>query len=93
MLMSPAKIRAEIARCLSLIQDERFLKVVHSMLNTYIEEQETDPIIGYEAEGTGVTASTFVEQADAAIAAAKAGSGISAEELDKQSEQWLARTR
>lgn len=93
MLMSTAEIRAEIDRCLSLIKDERFLKVVHSMLNTYIKEQGGDPVIGYEADGTGLTASVFIEQAEAAVAAAKGGSGISVEELDKQSEQWLARTR
>lgn len=91
--MSAAEIRAEIDRYLDFVKDERFLKVVHSMLNTYIKEQETEPVVGYETDGTGVRASTFVEQADAAVAAARAGSGISAEELDKQSEQWLKRTR
>ena len=65
MLMSAAEIRAEIDRCLGLVEDERFLRVVHSMLDTYIREQETEPVVGYETDG----------------------SGISAEELDKQSEQ------
>ena len=93
MIMSAVEIRAEIDRCLGLVKEERFLKVVHSMLDTYIREQEREPVVGYETDGSGVSASTFVEQAEAAVAAARAGSGISAEELDKQSEQWLKRTR
>ena len=88
MLMSAAEIRAEIDRCLGLVENERFLRVVHPMLDTYIREQETEPVVGYETDGSGVSASAFVEQAEAAVAtAARAGSGISAEELDKQSEQ------
>ena len=75
------------------VQDESFLKAVHSMLNTYIKEQETAAIVGYQTDGTAVTASAFVKQAEAAVASAKTGSGMSVEELEKQSEQWLARTK
>lgn len=57
MLMSAAEIRLEIDRYLDLVKDERFLKVVHSMLNTYIQEKVEDPVIGYEIDGTAVRAS------------------------------------
>jgi len=45
MLMSTVEIRAEIDQLLDKVQDknETFLKVVHSMLRTYVEEQD-DPI-------------------------------------------------
>ena len=59
--MSTVEIRAEINRYLELVEDESFLKVVHSMLNTYVREQE-DPIVGYEADGTPVRASVAKKQ-------------------------------
>lgn len=61
MLMSAVEIRAEINRYLEQVKDESFLKVVHSMLNTYVQEQE-DPIVGYEADGTAVRASVAKKQ-------------------------------
>lgn len=61
MRMSTVEIRAEINRYLELVEDESFLKVVHSMLNTYVREQE-DPIVGYEADGTPVRASVAKKQ-------------------------------
>lgn len=56
MLMSAAEIRTEINQYLDLVKDESFLKVVHSMLNTYIQEKMEDPIIGYEIDGAPVRA-------------------------------------
>lgn len=62
MFMSAAEIRLEIDRCLDLVKDESFLKVVHSMLNTYIQEKVEDPVIGYEIDGTAVRASEARKQ-------------------------------
>lgn len=92
--MSAAEIRSEIDNLLDRVQDknESFLKVVHSMLSTYVQEQE-DPIIGYEVDGTAITVSTFLEQADKAMADVERGEYITLEELKKESEQWLTRTK
>ena len=51
MLMSAVEIRAEISTYLEKVKDESFLKVVHSMLDTYLKEQE-DPIVSYDIDGT-----------------------------------------
>ena len=61
-LMNAADIRLEINQYLELVKDERFLKVVHSMLNTYIQENVEDPIIGYDIEGAPVRASEARKQ-------------------------------
>lgn len=92
--MSAAEIRSEIDNLLDRVQDknESFLKVVHSMLSTYVQEQE-DPIIGYEVDGTAITVSTFLEQADKAMADVERGEYITLEELKKESEQWLTLTK
>ena len=91
-LMSTVEMRAEVHQMIDEI-DSPLLEAIHAMLGTYKKRQEEDTIIGYETDGTAVTASVFLEQAEIAIAEAKAGKGITVEELEKRSEQWLARIR
>ena len=59
MLMSAVEIRAEINTYLEKVQDESFLKVVHSMLDTYVREQEKE-IIGYRTDTHEVDAGDFI---------------------------------
>lgn len=94
MIVSAVEIRAEIDNLLDKVQDknESFLKVVHSMLSSYVQGQE-DPVIGYETDGTPVTVSAFLEQADKAMAAVERGEYITLEQLKKESEEWLNRTK
>ncbi|MCB9352851.1 MAG: hypothetical protein H6573_36015 [Lewinellaceae bacterium] len=58
--MSAVEIRAEIQSYLEKVQDESFLKVVHSMLDAYVREHE-DPIIGYDVDGVPLYASVAEE--------------------------------
>lgn len=88
-IMSTAEIKLEISRYLQKVEDERFLKVVHSMLATYVEGSE-DPILGYETDGTPVALSEVLEQCEQVMAE---GKGISLEELEKRADQWLSRTK
>ena len=87
MTMSAIEIRAEIQSYLEQVEDESFLKVVHSMLDTYIEEQK-DPIEGYDLEGNPMRASELMDKYEAGIAAAKAGHYTTVEELREKSKQW-----
>jgi len=89
--MSAVEIRADLIQRITNM-DERFLKAMHLMAVAYDKKNE-DPILGYETDGTAVTTSIFLEQAEVAIAEAKAGKGISVEELEKRTEEWLARTK
>lgn len=92
--MSAAEMRANVHRLIDNL-DESFLKVVHSMLDTYIKEQEekANAIIGHEIDGTPITVSKFLKQADEAVKQAKKGTGIDIEELEKRSNLWLERTK
>jgi hypothetical protein len=94
MLMSAIELRTEIDDLLDKVQDqdESFLKVVHSMLSTYVKEQK-DPILGYETDGTPVTTSAFLAQADEAMAAVERGEYTTFAQLEKESEEWLKLTK
>lgn len=78
--MGATKIRTDIDAYLDQVKDESFLKVVHSMLDTYVREQN-DPIIGYEIDGTPVRASAARKQFETDIEAARRGDYITLEEL------------
>jgi len=92
MLMSAVEIRTEIDQLLNKIQsnNESFLKVVHSMLTTYVQEQ--DPVIGYNAAGKPMYASVAKEEFKARHEAVDRGEFITLEELKKESETWLQKT-
>ena len=92
--MSAVELRTEIDSLLDVVQNknESFLKVVHSMLSTYAQELD-DPVLGYETDGTPLTASAFLKQADEAMAAVEQGDYVTLEELEKESEEWLKPTK
>lgn len=92
MIMSAVEIRAEINAYLEKVQDESFLKVVHSMLNTYVQEQE-DPIEGYDIHGNPMRASQLIDKYETGLAAVKRGDFITVEELEEKSKQWLSDTK
>ncbi len=85
--MSVIEIRTEIQHYLDQVQDESFLKVVHSMLDTYLKENE-DPIVSYDIDGTPRRASELTSILDAEVEAARKGEHISIEAFKKQSAQW-----
>ncbi len=88
MLMSAVEIRAEINSYLEKVQDESFLKVVHSMLGTYVQEQEKE-IIGYRTDThEPVYKSELAAELDAAVAEVEAGDFITLEELEAEVEKW-----
>jgi hypothetical protein len=93
--MSTVELRAQLHHLIDDL-DDRFLKAVHSMVSVYQKEDsiiEDDPILGYETDGTPVTVSVFIEQAQNAVSEAKEGKGLSMEEFTTISEQWLAPTK
>jgi hypothetical protein len=86
--MTAVEIRAEISQYLDKVKDESFLKVVHSMLNTYLKEQE-DPIIGYDVDGNPKRASVMQAVYDEEVRAAREeGKFITLEDLEKEMETW-----
>ena len=88
MLMSAVEIRAEINSYLEKVQDESFLKVVHSMLDTYVREQEKE-IIGYRTDThEPVYKNELAAELDAAVAEVDAGDFITLEELQEEVDKW-----
>lgn len=87
MLMSAAEIKTQIGQYLQKVEDEHFLKVVHSMLATYVEGAK-DPIIGYELDGTPILASEAKAELIADVEAAKNGAYITLEDLKKEAKEW-----
>jgi hypothetical protein len=86
--MTALEIRTEINNYLKQIKDESFLKVVHSMLDTYVKEQE-DPIIGYDIEGNPKRASVMKTLYDEQVKAAREEDKFtSLEDLEKEMETW-----
>lgn len=91
-LMSTVDMRAEMHQMIDEV-DNALLEAIHAMLGTYKKRQEEDPIVGYEIDGTPLTLSTLEKQADEAVAQVERGEYITLEELEKESEQWLTRTK
>ena len=84
-------MRHEVTTWLETL-DEDFLSAVHAMVGTYVSKRKKSPVLGYEADGTAVTADEFLRQADEAMAAVDRGEYTTLEELDKESATWLERT-
>jgi len=87
MLMSAVEIRTEIQSYLEQVQDESFLKVVHSMLGTYVKEHE-DPIIGYDVDGVPLYASVAKKLFKEQLEGVERGEFITIEDLEKDMETW-----
>ena len=91
--MSAAEIIAEIHSYLEKVKDETFLRVVHSMLDTYVKEQHKDGIAGYDIDGTPRTADELTTILDKQVKAGLKGEHTTLEDLRKESDQWLARIK
>jgi len=89
--MSKTEIRSQIDKYLEEI-DESFLKAVHSMLATYVKEQQ-EHIIGYDVHGKPVTANEAKAQYEKDLQKVKNGKYVTLEEVRKKSKQWLKPTK
>lgn len=87
LLMSAAEIRTEIHNYLEKVQDESFLKVVHSMLGAYVREHE-DPVIGYDVDGVPLYASVARKLFKEQLEGVERGEYITIEDLEKEMEKW-----
>lgn len=84
--MTSTELKAEVYQLIDRL-DEPFLKVVHSMLDTYMQQQE-DPIVGYDLEGQPLHANEASEVYGKRVAAMKAGQKTSIEDLQKEAATW-----
>ena len=87
--MSAAEIRSEIDRYLDLVKDESFLKVVHSMLGTYVKEKVENPIADLTITGIPSTKEEIdvsIEKAEEQIARKEY---YSIDEVKEKTAQWF----
>jgi predicted GTPase len=92
MIMSTVEMRGKVHQIIGEV-GPTLLEAIHAMLETYQKRREDDPVVGYELDGTPITASTLEQQADDAIEQVARGEYITLEELEKESEEWLKRTK
>ncbi len=84
--MSTTELRTEVHHLIDQI-DDHFLTVVYAMLDTYVQQEE-EGIIGYELDGTPVTAAYAKVTYRTHLEAMNNGKATSLEELKKEVEQW-----
>jgi hypothetical protein len=85
--MSAVEIGDEIQSYIEQVKDESFLRVVHSMLSTYIHEQP-ESIVSHDIDGTPRTSSVLTAILDAEIAAGERGEFMTIEDFQKESAKW-----
>ena len=83
--MSSIQLRTEINTYLDQI-DSSFLRVVHSMLSTYVEEKNT--ILGYKTSGEPLLAEEAKTVFKKRLEVMDEGDYLTVEELEKESETW-----
>lgn len=86
-----AEMKADLHRYIDLL-DDKFVAIVHAMVDAYIEQQGDDPIIGYDIEGNPIFASVAKREFKARLDAVDRGEYITLEDLKKESETWLKGT-
>lgn len=92
--MNAAELRAQINNKLEKVEDERFLKVVHSMLDTYVQEQEEEDFdhviesIPPSPDWKPMTEEAFMARLEESSAQFDKGEYLTIEELEKDMEQW-----
>ena len=84
--MSTAELRNRIDDFLNQV-DENFLKVVHAMLETQVENQASQ-IVGYEPNGDPITLAQLKEKVKQGEKDYEDGNYVTLEQLDKEMEQW-----
>jgi hypothetical protein len=89
-VMSATQIRTEVHQIIDRLDDES-LRVVHLMLDAYLQGQEEDPIVSYDLDGTPRTASELKILLGKEVEAARQGNYITIDELEEKSEQWVSR--
>ena len=77
--MSALQVKTQIHKCLEKVEDEKFLRVVYAMLNTYVEEQQE--IVSYNIKGEPLDIETAKAKYEEGMAAYQRGESKSLESV------------
>lgn len=90
--MTTIDMRSESHQILDQV-DDRFLEVVHAMLQAYAR-QAVEPVVSYDAvSGTPRTASEFTALLDGEVASVRRGEYMTIEDFKKESAKWGQRIK
>ncbi len=89
--MSALQVKTQIHQYLDKVEDEKFLKVVHAMLHTYIEEQQE--VVGYNIKGEPLHIEEAKAKYEEGMVAYKRGESQSLEAVKVASKSWLKPTK
>ncbi len=81
-------LKAGIIHFIEKVDDEHFLKVVHAMLDTYVNPSEKPNIVGYDIEGKPLLADDLEQIYASRVEAMKQGKAISITDLKKDVAEW-----
>lgn len=84
--MSATQLKTQIHEYLDAVKDETFLKVVHSMLNTYLQEQQN--IVGYRSDNQAIIQDELIKNLQESEAAIERGELLTIDELMAEAEKW-----
>lgn len=84
--MSTVEVRKAVHSYIDQI-DDNFLKVVHAMLETHIDNQ-TNEVVGYEPNGDPITLAVLKERVKQSEEDYKNGNYVTLEQLEKEMEEW-----
>lgn len=90
--MTDVQIRSEVHQMVDRL-DETLLSAIHSMLLTYEQKKEDNPIVGYDLNGLPLRANQLKEELLHELEGVEKGHFITIEDLEKKSEQWLTATK
>ena len=90
--MSRTNLRQQIEQYLDRV-DEPFLQVIHAMLDTYIQQQEANPLLSYDIDGTPRSQADLEKILSERLEAVRQGKYVTLDELRKNSEAWLRPTK
>ena len=79
--MTQKSLKANINAQIKRIDDDRFLRVVYSMLQEFIREEEK--VVGYEPDGKPITKQMLIERIKKSEEAIKKGEVYTQEEVER----------
>lgn len=84
--MSAAQLKTQIHEYFDAVKDETFLKVVHSMLNTYLQEQQNT--VGYRSDNQAIIQDELIKNLQESEATIERGAFLTIDELMVEAEKW-----
>lgn len=89
--MNQVELRASITGLLQEVDNIAFLKAIQALLSSFVQEQKSNPIIGYDTNGVPKYVQEMKSMYDHEVAEAlEAGVYTSIDEFKRKSASWFS---